>query len=373
MVDGGMSEGKLRHRVAWEAARLIYGRHETDYHRAKLKAAQKILRGEITPNDLPGNREIREQIQALARLHEGRRRTENLHQMRVAALTVMQLLREFHPRLVGSVLVGHIRKGCGIDLHVFCDSVAAIRDILEAEGVSFEIDRKRTGEEQSEQPFTRLHVRGRFPVELRVYPAGMVHCDIRNAVVGRVMERASIAELESLIEAEHPEMPWEAPVLEEGSGLDRFQHYESLLLPLEHVKQNPASHPEGDVLYHSLQVFVLAGEALPYDEEFLLAALLHDVGMAIDRKDHVGAALEALDGHVTGRTAWLIEHRQEALVLRNGRLGLRARRRLEASEDFDELRLLAECDSRGRCRGVAVPQLEEALESIRTLARLNGE
>ena len=59
--------------------------------------------------------------------------------------------------------------------------------------------------------------------------------------------------------------------------------------------QPPKTHPEGDVLYHSLQVFELARQALPYDEDFLLAALLHDVGKAIDRREHVAAALEALE------------------------------------------------------------------------------
>ena len=60
-----------------------------------------------------------------------------------------------------------------------------------------------------------------------------------------------------------------------------------LLQPLEGVKQSPKHHPEGDALYHSLQVFELARDERPYDEEFLLAALLHDVGKAIDPADHV--------------------------------------------------------------------------------------
>src|SRR5688500_19747284 len=86
----------------------------------------------------------------------------------------------------------------------------------------------------------------------------------------------------------------------------RFQLYEALLLPLERVKQNPKWHPEGDALFHSLQVFDLARDELPYDEEFLVAALLHDVGKAIDQADHVAAGIEELNVHITERTDSLI-------------------------------------------------------------------
>src|SRR4030042_5791621 len=124
--------------------------------------------------------------------------------------------------------------------------------------------------------------------------------------------------------------------------------------------QSPESHPEGDVLYHSLQVFDLAREKLPYDEEFLLAGVLHEVGKRIDPQEHTAATLEALDGFITPRTAWLIEHHMEAAALQDGTLGARSRRRLGASEDFDELMLLAECDGQGRAVGVVVPDAEEA-------------
>ena len=154
---------------------------------------------------------------------------------------------------------------------------------------------------------------------------------------------------------------------------DRFRVYEMLLLPLENIKEDPKMHPEGDVLYHSLQAFELAREALPYDEELLLAALLHDVGKAIDSRNHVAAGLEALDGHITPRTAWLIEHHTEALSLRGGTLGARSRRRLEAGESFEELMLLAECDRQGRAVGAAAPDVPEALAYIRDLAETCGE
>jgi hypothetical protein len=154
--------------------------------------------------------------------------------------------------------------------------------------------------------------------------------------------------------------------------VDRFDVYQMLLLPLETVKQDPQSHPEGDALYHSLQVYVLARDAQAYDEEFQLAALLHDVGKALDPRDHVAAALEALDGQITQRTAWLIEHHLEARGLRDGTLGARARRRLEAHEDFDDLVLLRDCDLGGRQQGVHVPDLQEALDCLRELARTGG-
>ena len=90
------------------------------------------------------------------------------------------------------------------------------------------------------------------------------------------------------------------------------------------------------------------------------------------RRDHVAAGLEALADHITPRTGWLIAHHMEAGALRDGTLGARARKRLEASEDFDELMLLCDCDRQGRKSGVDVPEVEEALQQIRELARLNG-
>ena len=368
-----MPSDRLRRRVAWEAARLMYLREESEYFRAKLKAARRIYRGQPKPGDLPSNREIRDQIQALACLHEGQRRTENLRQMRLEALRIMRLLRAFRPRLIGSTLTGHVRQGSDVDLHVFSDSVQAVAAALEAEGIRHEVERKRVRKQGVEQIFTHVHAQDHFSFELTVYAANMAHHVFKSSVTGRAIERASIAELEELLAREYPETPLDQAVLEAESRVDRFQVYEMLLVPLEQVKERPEYHPEGDVLYHSLQVFELARQKLPYDAEFLLAALLHDVGKAIDRKEHVAAALEALEDLITPRTAWLIEHHVEAHALKEGTLGVRSRRRLAAAEDFDELLLLADCDSQGRAVGVEVPDAEEALEYLRQLAASCGE
>lgn len=149
---------------------------------------------------------------------------------------------------------------------------------------------------------------------------------------------------------------------------DRFQVYRLLLLPLEQVEQRRTTHPEGDALYHSLQVFALACGERAWDEEFLLAALLHDVGKGIDPLDHVAAGLDALEGYITPRTAWLIENHRDAQRLHDGSIGQRAKRRLQEHEDYDALVALSRCDRDGRVPGRQVPTVDEALAMIRDLA-----
>jgi hypothetical protein len=246
-----MSKDRLRRRVAFEAARVIYEREEKGNLQAKRKAARRFRGGEIRRRDLPSDREIREHIGDVARMIELQRLAEP---------------RQFGP---------------------------------------------------------------------------------------------------SIVDENFAESSSSSPV--------RFRTYELLLEPLENVKENPEVHPEGDVLYHSLQVFELAKAAIPYDEEFLLAALLHDVGKAIDPHDHVAAGLEALDGSITERTAWLIEHHTAALSLRDGTLGARFRHRLEAAESYEELMLLADCDRRGRGVGVPVSDIRKTIAYLRDLAAECGE
>jgi predicted HD phosphohydrolase len=367
-----MSNDKLRRQITCDAARMMYARQESEYYRAKLKAARRICKGWIKPADLPTNREIRDEIQVLARLHEGDRRVADLRQMRIEALRVMRLLRAFRPRLIGSTLTGHVRRGSDIDVHVFADHLEGVTGALDVEGLTYEVERKRVRRHGEERVFTHVHVEDRFPVEITVYAGNLAHFVFKSSITGKPIERASIAELEQMLARDYPELEIEEALLEAEHDMDRFQIYHFLLLPLETVKQRPEYHPEGDALYHSLQVFDLARDAQPYDEEFQLAALLHDVGKAIDPRDHIVAGLAALEGHITPRTAWLIAHHAEAGALRDGTLGIRARHRLEAHEDFDDLMLLCDCDRQGRQVGVEVPELEEAIEHLREMARTNG-
>jgi predicted HD phosphohydrolase len=285
---------------------------------------------------------------------------------------MMRRLSPFRPRLIGSVLTGHIRKGSDIDLHVFSDTSEAVTHLLDQDGITYTVERKQVRNHGEERVFTHVHLVDTFPFELTLYPADQAHYVFKSSITGKGIERASIAELEIFLTEEYPDLDLNSALEDAANQIDRFQLFESLLLPLENVKQSLRYHPEGDALYHSLQVFDHARDELAYDEEFLTAALLHDIGKAIDTADHVAAGLEALEGFITERTAWLIEHHMLAHQLADGTLGARARRRLEQSEHYDDLVLLGQCDRAGRQRGVEAPELDEALDYLRELGQMFG-
>src|SRR6266853_1426353 len=185
-----MANDKLRRQIALDAARLMYERVESEYYTAKRKAAKQVCRKGIKPEDLPSNAEIREQIQHFARIHEGDRRMENLRDMRLEALRLMRLLRAFRPRLIGSVMTGHVRKGSDIDIHVFTDTVGLLTDTLEREGFQFDVERKQ-------------------------------------------IERASIRELEELLARDYPGIDLDGEVQAAEESVDPYQFFRMLLLPLE--------------------------------------------------------------------------------------------------------------------------------------------
>ncbi|HEY8750242.1 MAG TPA: HD domain-containing protein [Tepidisphaeraceae bacterium] len=363
-----MADERIRRQIALLAARLMYAREESEYFTAKRKAARQLgVESRFRPKDLPSNREIRDQIQALANLYEGDKRLENLCQMRIAALHMMRLLCVFRPKLIGSTLTGHVRKGSDIDIHVFTDHPSAVTTVLEEERLTFTVERKRIIKHNEERTFTHIHVADTFSFELTLYAMDKVNYGFKSSITGTTIEKATIAELEELIRRVHPGVDPDAEAAKFDDALDRWELYRLLLQPLENVRQNPQHHPEGDALYHSLQVFELARQERPWDEEFLLAALLHDIGKAIDPADHPAAAIEALEDTITDRTRFLIAHHMDALAYRSGELGHRAKLRLRENEDFDDLMLLRDVDTAGRRRGAIVCTIAEALAYVRSL------
>src|SRR4051812_47896224 len=139
-----MADDRIRRQIAFLAAQLMYQRVESEYFTAKRKAARQLgVEYRFRPGDLPSNREIRDQIQAMARMHEGPKRLEHLRDMRIEALRLMRQLTRFRPRLIGSVWTGHVRHGSDIDIHIFSDSLSLVTDTLDGRGLPYEVQRKR--------------------------------------------------------------------------------------------------------------------------------------------------------------------------------------------------------------------------------------
>jgi predicted nucleotidyltransferase len=120
----------LKHRVAREAATLLYFGAEKEYKQAKDKAAETF-----GVHFLPSNLEVALELDKIAEENEGAKRKERLVQMRKEALGVMRLLGGFCPVLIGSVWRGTIKQGSDIDIAVYADEPEEIACLLKAGGV----------------------------------------------------------------------------------------------------------------------------------------------------------------------------------------------------------------------------------------------
>jgi len=116
----------LRSRVAREAALLLYTSQEKEYKQAKKRAAEILgIRA------LPSNIEVAEELDRIAEEREGSQRKEMLLRMRREAREIMETLREFNPRLVGSVWRGTARRNSDIDILTYSQDSAQVLQRLQ--------------------------------------------------------------------------------------------------------------------------------------------------------------------------------------------------------------------------------------------------
>ena len=132
----------------------------------------------------------------------------------------------------------------------------------------------------------------------------------------------------------------------------------SLLVSLDGVEQSRRYHPEGDALYHSLQVFDLARRATQ-DRVLWAAALFHDVGKAIDGPLHDEVGADLLEGLLCPRVVWLVRHHLD--LLKEPR---RTRRSLRGTSQLKDLEKLRRFDLGGRDPRARVLSPERAFDLL---------
>lgn len=349
---------QLREKIGREAARLLLSRAETDYRRAARRAARRFG-ARAALDELPSPHEVREHLRRLSETAEAEALRFDPAVRRLEALRLMRRLRAFEPLLAVD------DPEPRLELRLFADDFERVTDVLRDLGLPHSVQPQR--QEAGGRNYTPIAVHGDWPARLLVHPRSALGLPWPTAD-GAARAALSIASLEAELVADGD--PADLDERLDGISMDgdRFELFRYWLDRLEGVRQDRRTHPEGDALHHSLQVFDLAFKERPYDEEFLTAALLHDVGKAVDAIEPAAASATALAGAITHRTRWLIENLPLVAPCLAGALKVDDRHALQASEDYEDLVLLHECNVKGRVPGLEVPSIDEALHRLQTIA-----
>jgi hypothetical protein len=194
-----------RVRIAQEAARLMSEHGIRDFHRAKLKAAERL--GILDTQALPRNQEIEQALREHQRLFHADSQPQLLRRRREAAAEAMRFLHAFEPRLVGAVLEGTADAHSAICLHVFSDDPEAVGLFLREHGVPFETQTRRlrsSRDAQADYPVL-LFAADELPFDLTVLPRDALRQAPLDRIDEKPMRRAPLAALEELLAADEAE------------------------------------------------------------------------------------------------------------------------------------------------------------------------
>lgn len=191
----------MRIRLAQEAARILAESGGQDFLTAKRKAALRLGAGDT--RNMPSNTEIEEALREYQRLFRGSSQPQILHALRSEAVRAMGFFEEFRPKLTGPVLQGTADVHTPITLHIFAATVEEVGLFLMRFQIPYQMQDKRlrlSGDSQETYPCYRF-MAGRFQMEVVVFLAGKPVTPL-SPVDGKPMRRASIAEVQSLLDSE---------------------------------------------------------------------------------------------------------------------------------------------------------------------------
>lgn len=196
-------DDRARQMLAQEAARIIVDHGIRDYRVAKTKAAERL--GMRTRGSLPRNAEIELAVSEHLQLFGGESHAKNLRAMREVALSAMELLASFTPRLVGPVLSGTADANSSVNLHVFADGVEAVAIKLEELGVAFRPYERRLRFRPDRRSRTETYAGFQFrhngvAIEATVFPIDGIRQAPISPIDGRPMKRADAKAVRTLLD-----------------------------------------------------------------------------------------------------------------------------------------------------------------------------
>jgi hypothetical protein len=201
MVKRSIRGDMMRQAIAREAARLMIEHGHEDYGIAKRKAAERF--GVTDLAVLPKNTEIEAALAEHQRLFVPDEHASELSSMRTTALEAMRMLEEFEPRLVGPLLSGTATAHNDITLHLFADTPETVAVRLLDRGIPHEFAERRFRMQRDEVeafPAVRFTA-GEHEIDATIFPRDGIRQAPPGPVDGKPMRRATLAEVEYLVEA----------------------------------------------------------------------------------------------------------------------------------------------------------------------------
>lgn len=189
----------IRRAIAVEAARIMAEQGITDYGMAKRKAADRLAVSD--QRILPRNVEIESALHQHLRLFDSDAHGDRLDRLRRAALSAMNMFRDFEPRLVGSVLSGTATAHSDINLHVFTDTPEQIALCLMDRGIPYRDDERRVriNSDQAELLPAFVFDSEDIGIDATVFPASGLRRSPHSPIDGKPMPRADIGEVQKLL------------------------------------------------------------------------------------------------------------------------------------------------------------------------------
>ncbi len=190
---------RVRLLLAQEAARIISEQGIQDYRQAKLKAAERLnVQGR---GALPGNTEIEQALLAHQSLFGRDEHADFLKTLRHVALSAMELLDNYSPRLVGPVLSGTADTNSPVLLHAFSDNPEDVLFSLEGSGHTVSSYQRRLRSNRNiatSWPGYAFELES-TPVETTVFPFDGLRQAPISPIDGRPMQRASAKVVQRLL------------------------------------------------------------------------------------------------------------------------------------------------------------------------------
>jgi len=218
-----------------------------------------------------------------------------------------------------------VRHGSDIDLHVFSDSLEAVRFALDAEGLVYDVEKKRVRKHGEERIFTHIHVRDRFPFELTVYATEYERYVFKSSITAQGDGAGQQSrELEQFCSTSTRTCSWEEALQPRPSRSTGSRSTKRCCCHWKTSSRVPSTIPKATCCTTACRCSTWPATSVAVRRGFLAGRpAARRWGKGLDSENHTAAALEALDGFITERTAWLIEHHMEAQLVLDGTIGAR--------------------------------------------------